>query len=56
MGASADLDRTTKKLDANWGKHALQLTHRGGVTYTGTFKLPDGRSSEVHCNDLAMFD
>lgn len=55
-GASTDLDRTTKKLGAKWGPNTLQLTHRGGVTYVGTFKLPDGRTTEAQCNDLAMFD
>jgi hypothetical protein len=53
---ASDLSRTTKKVDGDWAGNKLKLEHRGGVTYTGTFKLPDGRSSEVKCNDLAMFD
>jgi hypothetical protein len=56
VGASSALARTTKKIDASWGDNELKLTHRGGVTYVGTFELPDGRSSKVQCNDLAMFD
>ena len=52
-----DVARTTKKVDGNWAGNPLKLEHRGGVTYTGTFKLPgSGGSSEVKCNDLAMFD
>jgi hypothetical protein len=56
LGASDDFDRTTRKIGGSWDGNKLDLEYRGGVTYTGTFKLPDGRSSKVQCNDLAMFD
>ncbi len=55
--AASALQRTTKKVEGTWAGNHLELDHRGGVTYTGTFKLPgSGGSSEVQCNDLAMFD
>jgi hypothetical protein len=56
LGASDDFNRTTRKIEGAWNDNALKLDYRGGVTYTGTFELPDGRSSKVQCNDLAMFD
>jgi hypothetical protein len=56
LGASSALARTTKRVNGTWADHELKLTYRGGVTYVGTFDLPDGRSSKVRCNDLAMFD
>ena len=56
VGASTDLTRTTRKFAGEWGAHDLSLTYRGGITYTGKIKLPDGRSETVKCNDLAMLD
>jgi hypothetical protein len=53
---ASEIARTTKKVSGDWTANTLKLEHRGGVTYTGTFKLPDGRSEAVQCNDLAMFD
>ncbi len=56
VGASTHLDRTTRTFEAAWGGHQVEVTDRAGVTYVGTFKLPDGRATEAQCNDLAMFD
>jgi hypothetical protein len=56
LGASADLSRTTRKLSGGWGDYELKLDHRAGITYTGSIKLPDGRTSAAQCNDLAMLD
>jgi hypothetical protein len=56
VGASTELSRTTRKVTGEWGDHELSLTYRGGITYTGKIKLPDGRSEGVKCNDLSMLD
>jgi hypothetical protein len=56
IGASSSMDRNTRRVTGEWSGHKLDVTYRGGVTYLGTFTLPDGRSTEAQCNDLAMFD
>jgi hypothetical protein len=56
VGVSSSMDRSTRKWSGEWAGHKLDVTYRGGVTYVGTFTLPDGRSTEAQCNDLAMFD
>jgi hypothetical protein len=56
VGPSSALARTGSSFSAAWAGNKLDLTYRAGVTYVGTFKLPDGRSTEAQCNDLAMFD
>jgi hypothetical protein len=56
LGFSRTLARTSKKFEAEWARNKLDLDYRGGVTYTGTFTLADGRSTSATCNDLAMLD
>lgn len=56
VGASTDLSRSTRAFHGEWGGHDVSLKYRGGITYTGKVKLPDGRSQTVKCNDLAMLD
>jgi hypothetical protein len=57
LGASQSLARTTSSLTGSWtGGVALNLEHRGGITYVGTYVHTDGKSQNVQCNDLAMLD
>lgn len=56
IAVSDDLSRTTKAVKGAWEGRQLELKHRAGITYTGKFTLPDGRSETVKCNDLAMLD
>ena len=56
IGDSTELSRTKSKVDAKFGGHELDLKYRAGITYLGKIKLPDGRSTDLDCNDLAMLD
>lgn len=56
IGASSSMERSASSFSGEWSGHRLSLEYRGGVTYVGTFTLPDGRSTSAQCNDLAMLD
>jgi hypothetical protein len=56
LGSSDELRRTATKITGEWGGHKIELKYRAGITYIGKLTLPDGRTSEAKCNDLAMLD
>lgn len=56
VGASGAMTRDARSLSAEWAGHRLDVQYRARVTYVGTFTLPDGRSEQAKCNDLAMVD
>lgn len=56
VGASSAFSRTKTKIKGTFEGHQLDLEYRAGVTYLGKLKLPDGRSGEASCSDLAMLD
>lgn len=56
VGASESLKRTKTTVKGEWEGHKLELKYRAGVTYLGKLTLPDGRTTDAQCNDLAMFD
>jgi len=56
VGDSTTMSRTTRTFKGEWAGHKLEVTYRGGVTYLGKLTLPDGRTTDAQCNDLAMFD
>jgi hypothetical protein len=58
LGPSSSLVRSASTVEASWSSHGheLKLGYRGGITYTGTFTIPNGGPQAVQCNDLAMLD